>query len=56
MAHSLSFVLGSSILNEWESQIIPRPPFLNAWDCGKLKNVSKVVCGRPTLLTTTKGG
>jgi hypothetical protein len=30
MARSLSFTLGSSILDEWESQIIPMPPFLIA--------------------------
>jgi len=30
MAQSLSFALGFSILEEWESQIIPGPPFLNA--------------------------
>jgi hypothetical protein len=56
MARSLSSALGSSILDEWESQIIHGPPFLNAWKCWKLKKVSKVIRGRPTLLTTTKGG
>jgi hypothetical protein len=56
MAHSLSSALGFSILDEWESQIIPRPPFLNAWKHGKFKNVSRVICGRPTLLTIAKGG
>jgi hypothetical protein len=30
MVHSLSFALGFYILDEWESQIIPRLPFLNA--------------------------
>jgi hypothetical protein len=55
-AHSLSFTLGFSILDEWESQIILEPPFLNALECGKLKNVGRADCGRPTLLTTTKGG
>ncbi len=56
MAHSFSFALGSSILNECESQIILRPPFLNAWKCGKVKNVGRVAHGRPTLLTIAKGG
>ncbi len=56
MAFSLSSTLGFSILDEWESQIILGPPFLNAWECGKFKNVGKVARGRPTLLTTTKGG
>jgi hypothetical protein len=56
MAHSLSSTLGSSIVDEWESQIIPRPPFLNAQKCGKLNNVGKDVHGKPTLLTTAKGG
>jgi hypothetical protein len=56
MAHSLSSALGSSILDEWESQIIPGPPFLNARECGKLKNVGRAIHGRPTLLTIAKGG
>jgi hypothetical protein len=56
MAHSLSFALGSSILDEWGSQIIPGGPFLNAWKCGKLKNVGRAIRGRPTLLTITRGG
>jgi hypothetical protein len=56
MAHSLSFALGFSILEEWESQTIHGPPFLNAWECGKFKNVGRATCGRPTLLTTTEGG
>jgi hypothetical protein len=34
----------------------PWPSFLNARECGKLKNVSRVACGRPTLLTIAKGG
>jgi hypothetical protein len=55
MARSFSSTLGSSTLDEWEFQIIPRAPFLNAWECGKLNNVSKAIHGRPTLLTTTKG-
>jgi len=38
------------------SQIIRRAPFLNASKCGKLMNVGKVVCGRPTLLTIIEGG
>jgi len=56
MAHSFSSTLGFSILDECESQIILWPPFLNAWECGKLKNVGKVVHERPTLLTVAKGG
>jgi len=55
MVYSLSSTLGSSILDEWESQIKPRPPFLNAQKCGKLNNVGRVVNGKPTLLTSTKG-
>jgi len=56
MAHYCSYTLGSSVLYEWESQIIPRPPSLNAWICGKLKTVIRATCGRPTLLTIAKGG
>jgi hypothetical protein len=56
MVHSFSSALGFSILVECKSQIILRPPFLNAWECWKFKNVGRVVYGRPTLLTTTKGG
>ncbi len=39
-----------------KSQLILGPPFLNAQECGKLKNVGKVGHERPTLLTITKGG
>jgi hypothetical protein len=46
MAHSLSFALGFSILDKSSMG----PPFLNASKCGKLKNVGRAVCGRPTLL------
>ncbi len=56
MAHSLSSTLSFSILDEWESQIILGPPFLNARKCGKLNNVGRAIIGRPTLLTTTKDG
>jgi hypothetical protein len=56
MAYSLSFAMGFSIFDEWESQIILGPPSLNAWEHEKLNNVGRVACGRPTLLTTTKGG
>jgi len=56
MACSLSFAMGFSILDEWESQIILGPPSLNAWEHEKLNNVGRAACGRPTLLTTTKGG
>jgi hypothetical protein len=56
MARSLSFTLGFSILNEWECQIIPRPPFLNARECEKLNNVERAIIGRPTLLTIAKDG
>jgi hypothetical protein len=55
VAHSFSSALGSSILDEWESKIIRGSPFLNAWECEKLKNVGKATHGRPTLLATTKG-
>ncbi len=47
MAHSLSSTLDFSILDEWESQIIPRPPSLNALEHGKLYNVGRATCGRP---------
>ncbi len=57
MARSLSSTLGSSILDEWESQIILGPPILKCMKmCKTLKNVGRVVHGRPTLLTITKGG
>jgi hypothetical protein len=56
MVCSLSFTLGSSVIDEQESQIILGPPFLNARECEKLKNVGRATCGRPTLLTITKGG
>jgi hypothetical protein len=54
MARSFSFVVGSSMLDEWESQIFFGPPSL-ALECGKLNNVGRATHGRPTLLTTTKG-
>jgi hypothetical protein len=56
IVRSFSFASVSSILDECKSQIIPRPPFLNAWECGKLKIVGRTIHGKPTLLTTTKGG
>jgi hypothetical protein len=55
MARSFSFALGSSILDECEFEIIHGPPFLNAQECEKFKNVGKATHGRPTLLTITKG-
>ncbi len=55
MAHYYSYTLGSFVLYEWESQIILKPPSLNAWKCGKFKNVIRATCGRPTLLTIAKG-
>jgi hypothetical protein len=56
MAHSCSYAMGYSILDELKSQISLGPPSLNAQTFGKLMNVGRVGHGRPTLLTTTKGG
>jgi hypothetical protein len=56
MAHSFSFTLDSSILDELKSQTLLRPPFWNVWKCKKLGNVNKIVCESPTLLATTKHG
>jgi hypothetical protein len=56
MAHSLSSTLGSSILDECESQIILGPPFLNAWKCGKFKNIGRANHGRPSILNTVTSG
>jgi len=39
-----------------ESQIIMGPPSLKTCKHEKLKIVSRVVHGKPTLLTTTQGG
>lgn len=56
MAHSFSFTLDSSILDELKSQTLLRPPFWNVWKCKKLGNVNKIVCESSTLLATTKHG
>jgi len=56
MAHSCSSTLGFYILDELKFQIILGPPSLNAQKCGKFMNVGRAGCGRPTLLTTIKGG
>jgi hypothetical protein len=47
MAHSLSSTSDSSILDEWESQIILGTPSLNAREHGKLYTIGMVACGRP---------
>jgi hypothetical protein len=54
MACSLSLALGSSMHDELASQIMVGHGSQNAWDWGKLKNINKVICESPTLLTTTK--
>jgi hypothetical protein len=45
MVHSLSSALGCTILDELESQIIFRLSSQNACECGKLKNVNRIVFG-----------
>jgi hypothetical protein len=47
MACSFSSTLGSSILNEWKSQIILGTPSLNARKHEKLYIVGMVACQRP---------
>jgi hypothetical protein len=56
IAHSCSSALGSFILDDFTSQIMPGMPFQNVWEHRKLKRVGSATHGRPTLLTTTKGG
>jgi hypothetical protein len=47
MACSFSSTLGSSILDEWKSQIILGTPSLNARKHEKLYIVGMVACQRP---------
>jgi len=56
IVHFCSLTLGSSILDELASQVMPKLPSWNVWECKKLKRIGSAAWGRPTLLTTTKGG
>jgi hypothetical protein len=54
MTYSFSLTLGSSIFDELE--IILGLPYQIVQKHGKLKNINKAICERPTLLTIIKGG